>query len=398
MGKLEASLSRQFIILQGLGGACAVFVCSISILKLVVRILYINFSTTKNQLLSLLLSHYLLQYLRRRTPALLLKLMQVHLGFSFHYKYYFDGKREAPSKSDVALTKRIENLSVDVRLSPSKKSHFKCQKGHDCEKWVQAGVDVAIACQALISLERGQLNHLCLLTGDGDFETALHHIGSGCHGKDITIATFGHASHRINAYASAGNMDLDAMFLPALLSSPSSGRLAGRTTSTSTSVRSRPSPHSKKTSTMQTTTIGATTPSKFAGKKAKKKVRMKAAPGSLSSLSSPPRQQRTMKTNGHNPKKPGKKPSSQHKKKRKEKSKNRVSPPVREAPVTADGFICQLNGPSHLISVDGLDDYMTFDLAKCYDKPAVGDAVVVRYVYSSSGVPFPLGVAKKMRK
>jgi uncharacterized LabA/DUF88 family protein len=148
-------------------------------------------------------------------PALLLKLMQSSLGFRFHFKYYFNSKHAAPDKSDLALNRLWENLGVDVRLFPLKKTSMKCPEGHKATKFVQAGVDVAIACQILISLERGQLEHLCLLTGDGDFEMALGHVGSGCHGKDITVSSFEKASSRILKYAT-DTMHLK-QFLPAFV-------------------------------------------------------------------------------------------------------------------------------------------------------------------------------------
>ncbi len=128
-------------------------------------------------------------------------------GGELFESYFLDSLMQPPSEAQEHFLTRLKLAPPDgpkmrVQSYSLKGMHAHCPHcGHEFERHVQKGVDVAIATLMLKMAFRDLYDRLILCAGDGDFEDAISYVKSELH-KEIWIAGFsGSVSADLQSYA-----------------------------------------------------------------------------------------------------------------------------------------------------------------------------------------------------
>ncbi|KAK3273694.1 hypothetical protein CYMTET_18074 [Cymbomonas tetramitiformis] len=122
----------------------------------------------------------------------LLEKLQRKKQYKFEHTHYVDAE---PPQNEEGMRSVFETrirTAMELGISTSK---ARCKmlkywsKGTEFSRLVQADADAKIVTKIMSLVAMNQLDELCLVTGDGDFEDCLNYVRNTAH-KRITLASF----------------------------------------------------------------------------------------------------------------------------------------------------------------------------------------------------------------
>ncbi|KAK3232724.1 hypothetical protein CYMTET_56942 [Cymbomonas tetramitiformis] len=118
--------------------------------------------------------------------------LQQRRAYKFQHMHYVDA--EPPAENEMARAvfdarmKSVMQLGISTSKARMKEIKY-WSKGCESSKRIQADADARIVTKIMSLVAQNELEELCLVTGDGDFEECLNYIKNTSH-KKVTLVSF----------------------------------------------------------------------------------------------------------------------------------------------------------------------------------------------------------------